>query len=443
MSRFRNTSCIAVAVVASACTNVFGDAFHGYTYDDCKDGRRCADERAPTHREGGTSSSRNADAARAGVASSMDAGSGSHSGRLVHDASGDVDSDTSHVLGSKKTDAPDAQRRPGGDGGGDASRDASVDAGRDGNAPYSGQPSCRNVAPICGPTANDDCCASDVVPGGTFMMGIDTSPVPEDPVNAPTTDDHPRHPVTVSTFVLDRYEVTLGRFRNFVDDFKTWPRPFQDAGAIAGRPGSGWSVLWTDKLPSYDYLKGQLACNNYGKPIWTNSRGAKEAYAMNCLTWFVAYAFCLWDGGRLPTEAEWEYAAAGGDQQRVFPWGDEFDDSRGNWNMNMTDITRVGEAGAGTGRARWGQYDLAGNVWEFTRDSLSSYQAASTPLVDPVVPYDGTPAGFGPEPIMRGGSYFGGAEANITSFHRAQWPADEPNVSIGVRCAREAMPSSE
>lgn len=54
---------------------------------------------------------------------------------------------------------------------------------------------------------------------------------------------------------------------------------------------------------------------------WTDNPGAQENFPMACVEWPTAYAFCLWDGGRLPTEAEWEFAAAGGDQNRLYPWG--------------------------------------------------------------------------------------------------------------------------
>jgi len=89
---------------------------------------------------------------------------------------------------------------------------------------------------------------------------------------------------------------------------------------------------------------------------------------MNGVSWFLAFAFCAWDGGHLPTELEWEYAAAGGDENRAYPWGNAYPDAtRANYYESAVDPTmRVGSFPLGA--ARWGQYDMAGSMWEWTMD---------------------------------------------------------------------------
>lgn len=126
-----------------------------------------------------------------------------------------------------------------------------------------------------------------------------------------------------------------------------------------------------------------VKCNSTTQ-TWTDTPAGNEHRPMNCVSWYEAMAFCVWDGGYLPTEAEWNYAAAGGDQQRVYPWSSPagsltpVDGSHASYwdgtncvgdgaaGCAVTDLVAVGTKPLGDGRC--GQSDLAGNVAEWVLD---------------------------------------------------------------------------
>jgi formylglycine-generating enzyme required for sulfatase activity len=212
-----------------------------------------------------------------------------------------------------------------------------------------GPPSCVGLAHECGPDGATDCCASDVVP--EFV--------------GPTR--------TIFSFELDRYEVTVGRFRKFLAAFDMGWRPTAGSGTDANNPQDrGWS--WT----LADDLRPRLTGTDLGPPTWTDAPGDNENRPLTRLDWNVAFAFCIWDGGRLPTQEEWRYVATGG-ESRVYPWSvpptsRTIDQSYavydcmadGTMGCAITDILVVGSRPMGNGR--FGQSDLSGSVWEWMRD---------------------------------------------------------------------------
>jgi sulfatase modifying factor 1 len=229
--------------------------------------------------------------------------------------------------------------------------------------------SCIGLAATCGPTGDWSCCGSPLVPGGTFFRSYDGTP------------EYPNmgFPATVSAFRLDKYEVTVSRFRRFVNaGLGTQPSPpLAGAGAHATLADSGWDPTWNARL-SAD-TTALVAHLNCGAPLqsWSDVPGSNESRPINCVTWLEAMAFCAWDGGYLPTEAEWNYAAAGGSEQREYPWPNTpdglVDCSYANYAANAPcsysegHLMPVGSESP-KGDGRWGQADLAGNVFEYTLD---------------------------------------------------------------------------
>lgn len=259
------------------------------------------------------------------------------------------------------------------------------------------RPSCAGLAATCGPAGNGNCCAWNAVPGGTFYRGQS---------GAYSTG----FPATVSNFRLDTYEITVGRMRKFVAAYGQTMIP-QGAGKNPNNESDpGWDAAsWNAQLPPN--AAALIATLKEGGIFsWTDSPGtaAAESRPITYLSWHVAAAFCIWDGGRLPTEAEWGYAAAGGAEQRLYAWGDNapaantalavygcYFNATGTCS-GVTNIAPVGSSPAGNGK--WGQADLTGNVAEWLADRGTDFP---TPCVDCL--------GLSGDPIMiRGGSYYSG-----------------------------------
>ncbi len=184
----------------------------------------------------------------------------------------------------------------------------------------------------------------------------------------------PNYPATVSDFYLDKYEITVGRFRVFVNagmGTQASP-PAAGAGAHPGITGSGWDSTWNTNLAANTAsLTAAIKCDA-AYQTWTDTAGSNESKPVNCLDWYTAFAFCAWDGGRLATEAEWNYAASGGSEQRYYPWSipatsTTIDDSYAVYCCGSCTPLNVGSKSP-KGDGKWGQSDLAGNVWEWTLD---------------------------------------------------------------------------
>ncbi len=143
------------------------------------------------------------------------------------------------------------------------------------------------------------------------------------------------------------------------------------------------------------------------------------------VSWYGAVAYCEWAGGRLPTEAEWAYAARG-PEARVFPWGDEWDENRLNSvGAGPGDTTEVGSYPAG---ASWcGALDMAGNAWEWVADWYGDYPSGAQ--ANPTGPSSGE------YKRMRGGSWYDGRHRARCAYRYGSHPVNWYDY-VGFRCAR-------
>jgi formylglycine-generating enzyme required for sulfatase activity len=184
-----------------------------------------------------------------------------------------------------------------------------------------------------------------------------------------------------------------------------------------------------------------LTATNLGGGTWTTTAGSRENMPISSVNWYEAYAFCIWDGGFLPSEAEWEYAAAGGSQQRRYPWGSVppgavcpgtgceyaiygcYYPSGFVATCGVPNIAPVGTAALGVGL--WGQLDLSGNVSQWGVDGYGPYGACTdcADLTD-------TSAR-----VVRGGEFGADGAALVTTQLSGLNPVQRSD-SIGFRCAR-------
>jgi formylglycine-generating enzyme required for sulfatase activity len=240
----------------------------------------------------------------------------------------------------------------------------------------------------------------------------------------------------VDDFYLDKYEITVGRFRVFVNagmGTQLNP-PASDAGAHPGITGSGWDSTWNTNLaadPNRLSIAMSSTCSSYA--TWTATAGSNESKPVNCLDWYTAFAFCAWDGGRLATEAEWNYAASGGNEQRHYPWSVPATSTTidASYAVYLSGAAQNVGSKSPKGDGKWGQSDLAGNVWEWTLDWYAS-------------PYSISPCNncadltVASSRVVRGGFFLRGA-AGLRSAGRLYDLPEDLYYGIGSRCARTSL----
>jgi formylglycine-generating enzyme required for sulfatase activity len=204
------------------------------------------------------------------------------------------------------------------------------------------------------------------VPGGVFTMGsAEGSATPPPWAAATFRSEHPAHEVAISRgYWIDTTEVTVGEFT-----------AFKDAGGYRDQ------ALWSEAGWAWLQSMGQ---SQLPRPCLEQKQTADQPQV--CVTWFEAEAYAAWRGGRLPTEAEWEFAARG-PESRLYPWGDEFDPKLANLD-GATGPVAVGSYPKG---ASWvGALDMAGNAMEWVADWWSRSYYAEGVREDPTGPETGS-----------------------------------------------------
>jgi formylglycine-generating enzyme required for sulfatase activity len=223
------------------------------------------------------------------------------------------------------------------------------------------------------------------VPAGEFILGYDNR----------MPDEGPAHHVTLPAYMIDKYEVTNLQYKRFIDQAK-------------------------HRSPSH-FKNRRFPAGEADHPV-------------TYVSWHDAKAYCEWVGKRLPTNAEWEKAARGGDG-RVYPWGDEYGIEKANSSMLWKSLKLEGSTtpvGAfPQGISPYGAYDMAGNVWEWTSSWYEPYPGNETPSEAYGKNYR----------TLKGGSWWDcsfyqcGISAPV--FNRSFFSAHMRNETFGFRCAKD------
>jgi formylglycine-generating enzyme required for sulfatase activity len=220
-------------------------------------------------------------------------------------------------------------------------------------------------------------------------------------------DEAPPHAVTLDSFWVDKTEVTNTQFAAFLNE-----RGNQKEG------GATWMDL-NDETSLIENAGGAY-----------RPKSGYDSHPVIEVSWYGAAAYCEWVGGRLPTEAEWEYAARG-QQGDTYPWGDD---------APTCDLAQF-EACSGTtlpvgsfpnAASRGGVQDMAGNVWEWVDDWYDGY-ASTTAQTDP------TGRETGDKRVLRGGSWDWYAY-NVRSANRFSSQPERTHHDVGFRCVSAATP---
>ena len=216
-----------------------------------------------------------------------------------------------------------------------------------------------------------------LIPAGTFTMGTDDG-----------NDTSPRHEVYISSFYMDTYEVTNAQYLAFCEE-------------TGNRMPEFWGIEKFSCGPEFPH-----------HPVVGVSRSDAEAYA-------------AWAGKRLPTEAEWEYAARGGTEGKDFPNGDDLDSTLANFSSSGTVPVRSYPPNG------YGLYDMAGNVVEWVSDYYDDDYYANSPEKDPQGPKKGKFC------VIRGGGWHSGKYC-CRVVHRNALIKSWVDINVGFRCARDA-----
>jgi sulfatase modifying factor 1 len=314
-------------------------------------------------------------------------------------------------------------------------------------------PSCASGGPgraSCG-ASSESCCTSLEVPGGTYFRTYTNSG------GGPAGE---ADSATVSGLRVDKYLVTVGRFRQFVNAWNggngytppagSGKHAHLDGGNGLAAIGGGSEPGWATADDSNVAPTGANLSVGTAYATWTASASSQENLPINYVNWWEAYAFCIWDGGFLPSEAEWEYVAAGGNAQREYPWGSTPPGTANQYaiyadptfecyypdNATCTGVTNIAPVGTATlGGGLFGPLDLVGDLSVWTIDWYGDYY----PCVD-CAKFTPEPPGrmVSPERVVRGSGFnTGGVGAvGLLPTGRGGGTPDSGGMTLGLRCFR-------
>ncbi|OMD76081.1 MULTISPECIES: formylglycine-generating enzyme family protein [Paenibacillus] len=298
---------------------------------------------------------------------------------------------------------------------------------------------CKENTTVQGVTGDKDFSDMILIPGGTFLMGTD------DKEGFPADGEGPTRKVTLSSFLMDATAVTNKQFAafiketNYVTDAERFGWSYVFHSFVSMETGKKVTQVAT-QTPWWWVVEGADWCHPEGPDSHVDERLDHPAIH---LSWHDADAYCRWAGKRLPTEAEWEYAARGGLVQKRYPWGDELKpggEHRCNiWQGKFPDKNHASDGFAGTAPVSsylpngYGLYNMSGNVWEWCADWFTKDYHLSSEAVNPKGPASGVARS------MRGGSYLC-HKSYCNRYRVAARSKNTPDSSagnIGFRCAAD------
>jgi formylglycine-generating enzyme required for sulfatase activity len=298
----------------------------------------------------------------------------------------------------------------------------------------------------CGDAGNESCCTSLGVVGGTYYREYARANFVDGGFQF--YDGGVSDPAKVSSYRLDKYLVTVGRYRQFLAAWNAGWVPAAGSGKhsyLSGGQGlvdSSSGVFEPGWIASDDSIvaPGQSGCGT--APTWTDAVGGQERLPINCVNWYEAYAFCIWDGGFLPAEAEWEYAAAGGAEQRDWVWGTAAPGTSNEYSIyqcyyhgqgseTCTGVANVAPVGTATlGVARWGQLDMTGDMEEWLLDLYANYEPYCVDCV-----YLGMTPYYEDLRVQRGASFRDTLDQLFPNSRNGNTTMVREDT-VGMRCAR-------